>query len=102
MPYLWQLLQQQVGAGEETPWLRNSVRYGTAFVVLSGLYAIAYAWLPDTRQRVGTVLPGAVVGAALWAAVPPPCSRTRCTTRASWRWSTAASRAWSPRWCSCT
>lgn len=66
MPYLWQLLQQQIGAGQETPWLRNSVRYGSAFVVLSALYAVAYAWLPDTRQRLGTVLPGAVVGAALW------------------------------------
>lgn len=67
MPYLWQLLQENVGAGQETPWLRNSVRYGTAFVVLTALYAIAYAWLPDTRQRLGTVVPGAVVGAALWA-----------------------------------
>ena len=76
MPYLWQLLQAQVGAGQETPWLRNSVRYGTAFVVLTGLYAIAYAWLPDTRQRLGTVLPGAVVGAALWAGAAATLSYT--------------------------
>lgn len=66
MPYLWQLLQANVGAGQETPWLRNSVRYGSAFIVLSGLYALMYGWLPDVRQRLHTVIPGAVVGAALW------------------------------------
>ncbi|WP_056899958.1 YihY/virulence factor BrkB family protein [Pseudorhodoferax sp. Leaf274] len=76
MPYLWHLLQQQVGAGQETPWLRNSVRYGSAFVVLSALYAVAYAWLPDARQRIGTVLPGAIVGAALWVVAAATLSYT--------------------------
>ncbi len=66
MPYVWQLLQANVGAGQETPWLRNSVRYGSAFLVLTALYALMYGWLPDVRQRLATVLPGAVVGAALW------------------------------------
>ena len=66
MPYLWLALRQQAGVGEEVAWLRNSVRYGSAFVVLSALYALLYAWLPDTRQRLRTVLPGALLGAALW------------------------------------
>lgn len=68
MPYLWALLERNVGAGQETPWLRNSVRYGTAFLVLTALYALMYGWLPDLRQRLRTVLPGALVGAALWVA----------------------------------
>jgi membrane protein len=33
------------------------------------LYVMLYGWLPDIRQRVRTVLPGALVGAALWLAV---------------------------------
>jgi hypothetical protein len=31
-------------------WLRGGVRYGSAFVVLSVLYGVLYAWLPDRRQ----------------------------------------------------
>lgn len=66
MPYVWQALERGVGADRETPWLRNSVRYGIAFPVLTVLYALLYGWLPDIRQRLRTVLPGAIVGAALW------------------------------------
>ncbi len=29
-------------------------------------YAILYGWLPDLRQRLRTVLPGALCGALLW------------------------------------
>jgi len=47
-------------------WLRDGVRYGLAFVVLVVLYALFYGWLPDIRQRLRTVLPGAFVGAAMW------------------------------------
>jgi membrane protein len=66
MPYVWQLLETNVGVGREAPWLRNSVRYGAAFLVLAALYALLYGWLPDIRQRLITVLPGAIVGAAMW------------------------------------
>ena len=76
MPYLWQLLETNVGAGQEAPWLRNSVRYGAAFVVLMMLYALLYAWLPDIRQRLRSVLPGAVMGAALWVAAAATLSYT--------------------------
>ncbi|RYF08453.1 MAG: YihY/virulence factor BrkB family protein [Comamonadaceae bacterium] len=75
MPYVWQLLHQ-MGAGPDAPWLRNSVRYGSAFVVLVALYALLYGWLPDIRQRLITVLPGAVVGAALWVAAAATLSYT--------------------------
>ncbi len=66
MPYVWQLLEKSVGAGQEVLWLRNSVRYGSAFLVLTVAYALLYGWLPDIHQRLITVLPGAVIGAALW------------------------------------
>jgi len=76
MPHLWRMLQTNVGAGPEVPWLRNSVRYGCAFVVLTGLYALMYGWLPDIRQRLRTVLPGAIVGAALWVGAAATLSYT--------------------------
>jgi membrane protein len=76
MPYLWRLLETSVGAGQETPWLRNSVRYGSAFVVLTFLYALLYGWLPDIRQQLRTVLPGALLGAALWVGAAAALSYT--------------------------
>jgi len=76
MPYVWRLLESNVGAGQEALWLRNSVRYGSAFVVLTALYALLYAWLPDIRQRLRTVLPGAVIGAALWVGAAATLSYT--------------------------
>lgn len=76
IPYVWRLLESNVGAGQDTLWLRNSVRYGSAFVALTVLYALMYGWLPDTRQRLYTVLPGAVVGAALWVTAAATLSYT--------------------------
>jgi membrane protein len=76
MPYVWRLLETNAGAGPDSLWLRNSVRYGTAFVVLTALYALLYAWLPDIRQRLRSVLPGAVIGAALWVAAAATLSYT--------------------------
>jgi membrane protein len=66
LPYAWELLEQTVGVGAEAVWLRTGVRYGLAFVVLVLTYAILYGWLPDMRQRVRTVLPGAFCGALMW------------------------------------
>ena len=76
MPYLWQLVEANAGEGRDTLWLHNSVRYGSAFVVLILLYASLYGWLPDIRQRIYTVLPGALVGAALWLAAAATLSYT--------------------------
>ncbi len=76
MPYLWQLLAANVGAGQETVWLRHSVRYGSAFLVLVLLYALMYGWLPDIRQRLYTVMPGAFVGAELWVGAAATLSYT--------------------------
>ncbi|MDR6536484.1 YihY/virulence factor BrkB family protein [Variovorax soli] len=76
MPYLWQFLEISLGEGQEAPWLRNTVRYGSAFLVLTALYAMLYGWLPDVRQRVRTVMPGALVGAALWVAAAATLSYT--------------------------
>jgi membrane protein len=68
LPYAWEALEQ-AGVEAQTPGLRDSVRYGLAFVFVTLLYVMLYGWLPDIRQRVRTVLPGALVGAALWLAV---------------------------------
>jgi membrane protein len=76
MPFLWRLLETNVGAGQEAPWLLDSVRYALAFLVLTTLYALLYGWLPDTRQRLRTVMPGAVVGAALWVVAAATLSYT--------------------------
>ena len=63
LPYVWAALD---GAEAHTGWLRDVVRYGLAFLVVLVLYTLLYGWLPDLTQRVRTVLPGALVGSALW------------------------------------
>lgn len=73
LPYLWALLR---GAGEEALWLRSGARYGMAFVVVFILYTTLYGWLPDLRQRMSTVLPGALVGSALWVVAAAALSYT--------------------------
>ncbi|MDB5750641.1 MAG: hypothetical protein JWP65_1062 [Ramlibacter sp.] len=80
MPYVWQLLEANANAGRDTLWLHNGVRYGSAFLVLMVLYALLYGWLPDIPQRLYTVLPGAVVGAALWVAAATTLSYTLRST----------------------
>ena len=76
MPYVWHLLEANTGVGPDVLWLRNSVRYGFAFLALMVVYAFLYGWLPDIRQRVRTVVPGAVVGAGLWVAAAASLSYT--------------------------
>jgi len=66
MPYVWELVLASAGSREQTVWLHHGVRYGSAYLVLVVLYALMYGWLPDIPQRLYTVLPGALVGAALW------------------------------------
>jgi membrane protein len=76
MPYVSQFLWANAGDRQSVLWLHNGVRYGSALVVRIGLYALLYGWLPDTRQRLYTVLPGALVGAALWVAAAATLSYT--------------------------
>ena len=76
MPYVWRLLAANAQAGQDTLWLHMSVRYGLAFLVLVVLYALLYGWLPDIPQRLSTVVPGALVGAALWVAAAAGLSYT--------------------------
>jgi membrane protein len=66
LPYVWRLLASSAQGEEQRFWLHYGMRYGSAFLFLIVLYALVYGWLPDIRQRLSTVLPGAVVGAALW------------------------------------
>jgi membrane protein len=76
MPYVWQLVAQNAAAGHDTQWLYNGVRYGLAFVTVAAVYALLYGWLPDIRQRLYTVMPGSLVGAALWVAAAAALSYT--------------------------
>lgn len=68
LPYLWAALDKAVGVGAEVAWVWSSVRYALAFFVLTVVYAAMYGWLPDIRQRLLTVLPGALAGALMWLA----------------------------------
>lgn len=76
MPYVWQAIEANVGHGRESLWLQNGVRYGVAFGALTVLYALMYGWLPDIPQRLRTVVPGAIVGAALWVGAAATLSYT--------------------------
>jgi len=76
MPYVWRLLEANASSAQNTPWLRDGVRYGLAFLTVVVLYALLYGWLPDIRQRLYTVIPGALVGAALWVAAAAALSYT--------------------------
>jgi membrane protein len=76
MPYLRNWLQAGAADAQEALLLHNGVRYGSAFVVVAALYALLYGWLPDIRQRLLTVVPGALVGAALWVGAAAALSYT--------------------------
>lgn len=76
LPYVWQLLAENVGHGPDVHWIRHAVRYALAYLVLVALYALMYGWLPDIRQRIYTVLPGALVGAAMWVGAAAALSYT--------------------------
>lgn len=70
MPYLLEIAQRASG-GEvaNARWLQTGVRYGAAWIALVFAYSALYGWLPDIRQSVRTVLPGALLGASLWIAI---------------------------------
>ncbi|MEJ5991321.1 YihY/virulence factor BrkB family protein [Ramlibacter sp. PS3R-8] len=76
LPYVWQLLQANADNGRQALWLFDGARYGLAFLALAVLYALVYGWLPDVPQRLYTVLPGALVGAALWVGAAATLSYT--------------------------
>jgi membrane protein len=76
VPYVWDVLEKGIGVGRDAAWLQHGVRYGMAFLVLVVLYALLYGWLPDVPQRLRTVTPGAVVGAALWVGAAATLSYT--------------------------
>lgn len=66
MPHVWRFLQHEADVDVRVGWVQDAVRYGAAFLVLVAVYAALYRWLPDFSHRTRRVLPGALVGAALW------------------------------------
>jgi membrane protein len=66
MPSVWELLNRNAPDRETLMWMRDGVRYGAAFVFLSVLYGVLYAWLPDLGRRARAIVPGAAIGALLW------------------------------------
>jgi membrane protein len=68
MPHLTELLNRNAPDRETLVWLRDSVRYGSAFVFLGVLYGVLYAWLPDPGRQRRSIVPGAAIGALLWVA----------------------------------
>jgi membrane protein len=66
LPNSADLLERALGISTNAFWLRDGLRVVVAFGVLTALYAALYGWLPDLRQQVRSVLPGAVVGALMW------------------------------------
>lgn len=76
LPYVWQAMRSTIGPENAFPVLRDAVRYGLAFAVLLFWYCALYGWLPDIRQRLRTVLPGALVGVLLWLAAAALLSYT--------------------------
>lgn len=76
MPYVWRLLEANADGTQQALWLFDAARYGLAFLLLVVIYALLYGWLPDLPQRLSTVLPGALVGAAFWVAAAATLSYT--------------------------
>jgi len=74
-PYIGRMLQASI-ASWHSPWWTDALRYVATFVVLGGSYALLYAWLPDQRQPLYAVVPGALVGAALWVVAAAVLSYT--------------------------
>lgn len=68
MPQLSALLDRNAPDRETLMWLREGLRYAAAFTVLSLLYGVLYAWLPDAARRARLIWPGAAIGALLWIA----------------------------------
>jgi membrane protein len=68
MPYVWELVNRNAPDRQTRVWLHDGVRHGSAFLVLSVLYGVLYAWLPDLGRRRRSIVPGALIGALLWVA----------------------------------
>ncbi|MEO8123871.1 MAG: YihY/virulence factor BrkB family protein [Burkholderiales bacterium] len=66
LPLVWQLVDDAGVSGGDMRWVVAAARYALAYIALAVLYASMYGYLTDIRQRLRTVVPGALVGALLW------------------------------------
>ncbi len=65
MPRLTALIEAN-SSYSEAMFLKDGVRYAFAYFTLALLYGLMYTSLTDTKQQWRFVVPGALVGAALW------------------------------------
>ena len=65
LPFIWRLVGDAGVSGGDMRWIMNATRYVLAYAALAVLYASMYGYLTDIRQRLRTVVPGALVGALL-------------------------------------
>lgn len=75
-PYVIALIETNAQSRASALWLHEGTRYGGAYLVVLALYTMLYGWLPDIRQRTLTVLPGALIGAAMWVGAAALLSTT--------------------------
>jgi membrane protein len=68
MPPLLEFLDRSAPDRETLRWMRGGLHYGAAYLFLTVLYALLYAWLPDLDSRSRAIVPGAAIGALLWIA----------------------------------
>jgi len=66
LPLVMRLVGDAGVSGGERHAIMNVARYILAYVALVVLYASMYGYLTDVRQRLRTVVPGALIGALLW------------------------------------
>jgi len=76
LPTSTSLLKQVFGIDGDILWAQTGFRVVTTYVLLVALYTLLYGYLPDQKQRVRSVLPGALLGAALWLGAAWMLSRT--------------------------
>lgn len=68
-PLIWRGITWAVPVADELEWLWTVARYGAGVLVLVVTATAFYRLLPNTRLRLKTVLPGAVLASGLWLAM---------------------------------
>ena len=65
-PFIWAFLEDLVHVPAFWAWAYTVVRYLLALLLLYGVIALLYQWLPNRRLRGHEILPGAAVTVIAW------------------------------------